>query len=186
MSVIQTSTKRSVAAPMFTPFAKAIVRSYGAWDRASDKFSAELSRTMNQYVDACRIAPDMAKDKESCDAIAKAIRTAEPFERAVRDGLLQPKTIAEYANGAARAYFHGVEWTPRLKNDPDKGLPWGKAKGSKGTKAGAVTSTSRADLDQTIQKALAQARLLTLHGLAAALLDVAVEHLEGFEEKTAQ
>ena len=183
MSVIQVSTKRSVTAPAFTPFAKAIVKSYGAWDRASDKFSTELSRTMNQYIDACRIAPDMAKDEESCKALTKAIRTAEPFERAVRDGLLLPKTITEYAQGAARAYYHGVEWTNALKNDPNMGLPWGKAgKGSKGTKAGAVTSTTRDALDETIRKMLEQARILGLVEFAADALDLAVDRLEGFTE----
>lgn len=187
MSVIQASTKRAVTAPAFNPHAAAIVKAYGKFDRASSTFSAELSRTMNQYVDVCRVAPEMAKDEESCKALQKAIRNAEPFTRAVADGLLEPKTITEYAQGAARAYFYGVEWTPRLKNDSEMALPWGKkTAGSTATKAGKVESTDRAALDATLVKALKQARMLGLLDFAATLLDHAVESLDGFAEPTEQ
>ena len=125
MSVIKASTKPAVTAPTFNAHAANIVKAYGAFDRATSKFSAEVSRTLNTYVDACRVAPGMGKDEASCKAMQKAIREAEAFTRAVAEGLLEPKTITEYAQGAARALFHGVEWGPRLKNDPAYALPWG-------------------------------------------------------------
>ena len=185
MAIVQASTKPAVTAPAFTAHAANIVRAFGAWDRASSKFSAELSRTMNSYIDACRIAPGMGKDEASCEAVKKAIRKAEPFERAVADGLILPKTVTEYAQGAARALHHGVEWTPSLKNDPAMALPWGKAgKGGSAAKAGKVTSTSREDLDKTLSKAIAQARMLGLTEFAADLVDVALESLDGFKEVT--
>ena len=182
MSVIKTPTKPAVTAPTFNAHAANIVKAYGAFDRASSKFSAELSRTLNAYVDACRVAPGMDKGKESCAAMQKAIKNADAFIRAVADGLLESKTITEYANGAARALHYGVEWTANLKNDPTKALPWSKkAKGGAG-KAGAVTSTSREDLDKTLSKAIAQARILGLTEFAAQVLDVAIESLDGFKE----
>ena len=187
MSVIQASTKRAVTAPAFTHHAADIVKAYGFFDKASEKFSAAVSRTMNQYVDACRIAPDMAKDEASCKALQKAIREAEPFVRAAADRRIEPKTITEYAQGAARAYFYGVEWTPRLKNDSDMALPWSKkGAGNTATKAGKVESTDRAALDATIVKALKQARMLGLLDFAATLLDHAIESLDGFTEPTEQ
>jgi hypothetical protein len=183
MSVIKTPTKPAVTAPTFNAHAANIVKAYGAFDRASSKFSAELSRTLNAYVDACRVAPGMDKGKESCAAMQKAIKNADAFVRAVADGLLESKTITEYAQGAARALHHGVQWTPRLKNEPTKALPWGKAgNGSGAGKAGAVTSTSREDLDKTLSKAIAQARMLGLTEFAAQVLDVAIESLDGFKE----
>jgi len=183
MSVIKTPTKPAVTAPTFNAHAANIVKAYGAFDRASSKFSAELSRTLNAYVDACRVAPGMDKGKESCAAMQKAIKNADAFVRAVADGLLESKTITEYAQGAARALHYGVEWTANLKNDPTKALPWGKAgKGGGAGKAGAVTSTSREDLDKTLSKAIAQARILGLTEFAAQVLDVAIESLDGFKE----
>lgn len=184
MSVIKTPTKPAVTAPAFNPFAQAIVKSYGKFDKAASNFADQLSRTMNAYVDACRVAPGIGKDKESCQAVQKAIKNADAFVRAVSDGLLESKTVTEYAQGAARALHYGIEWTANLKNDPTKALPWGKAgKGGAG-KAGAVTSTSREDLDKTLSKAIAQARILGLTEFAAQVLDVAIESLDGFKETT--
>lgn len=183
MPVIKASTKPAVTAPAFNAHAAAIVKAYGAFDRASSKFSAELSRTLNTYVDTCRVAQGIGKDEASCKAVQKAIRESDAFVRAIADGLLESKTITEYAQGAARALHHGVEWTPRLKNDPAYALPWGKAgKGGGAGKAGAVTSTSREDLDKTLSKAIAQARMLGLTEFAAQVLDVAIESLDGFTE----
>ncbi len=183
MPVIKTSTKPTVTAPAFNPFALAIVKSYGKFDKAASNFADQLSRTMNAYVDACRVAPGVGKDKESCQAVQKAIKNADAFVRAVADGLIEPKTVTEYAQGAARALHHGVEWFADIKNRPEFGLPWGKAgKGGGAGKAGAVTSTSREDLDKTLSKAIAQARILGLTEFAAQVLDVAIESLDGFKE----
>ncbi len=182
MSVIKTPTKPAVTAPAFNAHAANIVREYGKFDRASANFADQLSRTMNAYVDACRVAPGMDKGKESCAAMQKAIKNADAFVRAVADGLLESKTITEYAQGAARALHYGVEWTANLKNDPTKALPWGKAGKGGASKAGKVTSTSREDLDKTLSKAIAQARMLGLTEFAAQVLDVAIESLDGFKE----
>jgi hypothetical protein len=185
MSVIKASTKRTVTAPAFNPFAQAIVKSYGKFDKAASNFADQLSRTMNQYIDAARVAPGIGKDKESCQAVQKAIRESDAFVRAVADGLLHRSTVTEYAQGAARALHHGVEWFADIKNRPEFGLPWGKAgKGGGAGKAGAVTSTSREDLDKTLSKAIAQARILGLTEFAAQVLDVAIESLDGFKETT--
>jgi hypothetical protein len=184
MPVIKTSTKPTVTAPAFNPFALAIVKSYGKFDKAASNFADQLSRTMNQYIDAARVAPGIGKDKESCQAVQKAIRESDAFVRAVADGLLHRSTVTEYAQGAARALHHGVEWFADIKNRPEFGLPWGKAGKGGASKAGAVTSTSREDLDKTLSKAIAQARMLGLTEFAAQVLDVAMESLDGFKETT--
>jgi hypothetical protein len=56
-----------------------------------------------------------------------------------------------------------------------------KAKAAK-TKTGKVESTDRAALDETLFKALKQARLLGLTGFASELIDLCAESLDGFEE----
>jgi hypothetical protein len=48
--------------------------------------------------------------------------------------------------------------------------------------SGAVQSTSRTDLDKTLSKAMAQARLLGLTEFAAELVDLCVDCLDGFKE----
>lgn len=186
MPIVHTSNKPApVVAPTFAHHANTIVKAYGAFDKASSKFAATLSLTMNQYVDACRIAPGIGKDEVSCKAIQKAIRESDSFVRAVADGLLESKTITEYAQGAARALHYGVAWTPTLKNDPEMALPWGKGKGKGGSKAksGKVESTDRAALDATLSKAIKQARMLGLVEFAANVVDLALESLDGFQEK---
>lgn len=184
MSVIKTPTKPTVTAPTFNTHAANIVKAYGKFDKAASNFSDQLSRTMNAYVDACRVAPGIGKDEASCKAVQKAIRESDAFVRAIADGLLHRNTVTEYAQGAARALHHGVEWFADIKNRPEFGLPWGKAgKGGAG-KAGKVTSTSREELDKTLSKAIAQARILGLTEFAAQVLDVAIESLDGFKEIT--
>jgi hypothetical protein len=56
-----------------------------------------------------------------------------------------------------------------------------KAKAAK-AKTGKVESTDRAALDETLFKALKQARLLGLTGFAADMVDLCAEALDGFEE----
>jgi hypothetical protein len=47
-----------------------------------------------------------------------------------------------------------------------------------------VSTTTRKDLDKTISKALAQARLLNLTDFAADLLDMCIDTLPDFKETT--
>lgn len=61
------------------------------------------------------------------------------------------------------------------------GFAKSKAKAAK-AKTGKVESTDRAALDETLFKALKQARLLGLTGFAAELVDLCAESLDGFEE----
>jgi hypothetical protein len=48
-----------------------------------------------------------------------------------------------------------------------------------------VTSTTREELDKTISKAIAQARILGLSEFSASMVDLAIESLDGFKEVTA-
>lgn len=183
--LVQTSTKPApVKAPAFDASASAIIKAIKTADKAAERLSATISNTMNTYVDMCRVAPDMDKGEASCKAMQAAIRESQVVIDAVASGVIEAKTFTEYAQGAARALHHGVEWTPTLKNDPAMALPWGKKSAGKGgaKKAGSVETTDTAALTATLQKALKQARLLGMDGFAADLFDVASENIEGFAE----
>ena len=56
-----------------------------------------------------------------------------------------------------------------------------EAKAKADTKAGAVKSTTREALDQSIHKVIEQANMLGLKGFAIDLTDLATEQLDGFK-----
>jgi len=186
MPVIQASNKPApVKAPAFDEAARVILKATKAFDLAGSKWSAQIAQSMQQYVDYC--ATTIGRDEAACKAAQKAIRESQVVLDAIAAGVVEAKTFTEYAQGAARALHHGIEWTATLKNDPTKALPWSKkAKGGAATKAGKVESTDRKALDETLCKALKQARLLGLTEFAAQILDVAIESLDGFEEPKVQ
>lgn len=192
-----------VNAPEFTG-ASALYAAEHAINKASSAYSATVANLMQAHVDACTVA-GLPKTEDGCKAISRSImqgmteviranlhKTAGVSKKdaATMDAssvwLLSPiprKTITEYSAGAQRAFFHGVPWTANLKNQPEYGLPWGKAGKSGSTeKAGPVETTTRESLDQTLCKALAQARMLGLKEFVLDLVDLCQDRLDGFKE----
>lgn len=168
--------------------ARAVVTALKSFDAAASKTSAQITLAFQTMVDAA-IKAGVTKDEKGVKAFMKDIREAEAFTDAVAIGLMEKKTVTEYAQSAGRAFFHNVPFTANLKNDKDMGFPWGKAgKGDTDSagKAGKVESTTREDLDATARKLLKQMRLLGLIELAASTLDVLIEGLDGFTETEAQ
>ena len=170
--------------PSINKSAQSILKATKTFDGASSKFYADLSRVMNSEILVAVRKSGLPKTEPALKALKAQIRGCQPFVDAVAIGLLERKTVTEYAEGLARAYFHEVDWSASLKNNPEMALPGSKAgKGGDGAgKAGKVESTTRKDLDDTARKFLKQARLLGLTGLAADVLDVLVAGLDGFTE----
>ena len=174
-------------APAFESFAKPIVTAHKAFDKASEKLSAIVARTFQAYIDVCAKA-GIGHDKPSIDAIGAAIRECESFKYHVGMGNFERTTITNYAQSAMRAYFYGVPFAPSLFTNKEMILPWGKTSSGKTggddvPDAGATSGkTSRAELDKTLSKALAQARLLGLTEFAANVLDLCLESLDDFKE----
>lgn len=179
--IVHTNNKSpAIVAPSFDAHAKRIGKSYESFDIASAKLSAVVLETMQAFIDSCG---DLPRDKKGCDALGKAIRDCETVKGFTESGFMERKTFTEYAQSAMRAHFHGVPFSPALKNDKSMGLPWGKVSGKDGaTSSGAMVSTSREALDKTICKALQQMRLLGLTELAANTLDLMIDSLDNFSE----
>jgi hypothetical protein len=178
------STKtQTVKAPSFDAYAKPIIRGYESFDKAASKLRDVVQSTMQAYIDVCAKA-GIERDQKGCTALGKAIRECETVANIVASGAMEKKTFTEYAQAAMRAHFHAVPFEASLKNNPDFALPWGKAKESTGAKSGKVESTSRAELDKTLSKALKQARILGLTEFAANILDLCIESLDNFAEVT--
>lgn len=165
----------------FNTQASNIIRGYKAFDKAGAALNAIVTRELQFYIDA-HIVAGTAKDEKGCKALQKGITQCEAVLNVVASGAMEKKTFTEYAQGAARAFYYGVPFAADLKNNPDYKLPWGKAGKGTTAKAGKVTSTTRESLDQTLSKAIEQARALGLTEFAAEVLDLALESLDGFAE----
>lgn len=176
-----------VALPEFDSGAIAIIKAHEAFDKASARLADVVNYTMQSYVDKCNKA-GVAKDEASVIRLGTMIRESQPVLDIVASGAMERKTFTEYANSAMRAFYWGVPYEASLKNKPEYILPWSKAKtkgdaGDAGeTETGKTTTPTRAELDKTISKALAQARALGLLNFAAELVDLATESLDGFSE----
>ena len=165
----------------FNERARAIGKAYKGFDLAAGKLTAIVNREMQAHVDAWFLAN--GKSEQSVKAMGKTIRDSQVVLDLVATGAMERKTFTEYAQSAMRALHWGVPFEAGLKNNPDYALPWGKtSKGAGVTSNGPVKSTSRADLDKTISKALAQARLLGLTEFAGDMLDLCLDRLDGFKE----
>jgi len=180
-----------VIAPSFIPFGSKVVRAYQAFDLASVKMSGTIDATMRQYVDAC-VIEGLARTEDGCKAIRKAIAVACDegkgiLATAVATGAIERKTLIEYGASAQRAFFHNVPWEAGLKNDPAFALPWGKAKATsdgvkaEAVKAGKVQTTTVKELQETLMKAIEQARMLQMRDFANELGGFAGNYLDGFK-----
>jgi len=78
--------------------------------------------------------------------------------------------------------FYGVAWEAGLKNNPDYALPGGKVSTPVAEKAGKVSTTTLDAAHKTLQKAIAQYRLLNQSMLVAAMLDAVQEFYPDFVE----
>ena len=151
----------SIVSVSFDSNARNIGKAFAGFDKAHGKLTAAVAREMQAYIDQWFITN--GKGEQSVKAMGAAIRDSQVVIDLVATGAMEKKTFTEYAQGAMRALHYGVPFAADLKNNPDMALPWGKAKTS-GTAAknGKVSTTTRAELDKTLTKALAMARTLGL------------------------
>jgi len=172
-----------IVLPSFDSHAKSIIRGWKSFDNAQGKLSTVVCTAMQKFVDTWLV--QVGKDEKSVKAMGKAIRESQVVIDACATGQMEKKTFTEYAQSAMRALHYGVEFSPALKNDDTKKLPFSKKSTPATAKAGKVSSTTREELDKTISKAIAQARILGLSEFSASMVDLAIESLDGFKEVTA-
>ena len=167
--------------PSFDNSAAAIIAAQRQADKVNVKAGAAIVQAMQQHLDACAVN-GVPRDLPGVTAIGKVIRECQAFIDAVACGTFEKKTITEYAQGAMRAYFHNVEFTASLKNDPDFKIP---AKDGSVKKSGSVSTTTKAAAFKTARKLLEQLRLIECDDCAAAVLDAMLDGFEDFTETEA-
>ena len=174
-----------------------VITALDVFDAASVTFANELRGAMQSMVDAATKS-GLKKDETAVTAFGNMVRDA--FVDAIAEGMIERKTVTEYAQGCMRAFFHGVEWSASLKNATDMRLPWSKAPAKAGAKASTVIGTNasaaakaaetvattskalpRPQLDALLRTTLKALRDAGLVETAAEVLDVFLE-IDGFTE----
>ncbi len=142
------------------------------------KIRADQDKAIQAVLDALTIACDKPK-AEFMKGNAKtndARREVKEMFDAIVSPTVSKSSAASYQSAFWIAFEKGIPFQRDLNNKKE-----GDAKPAT-PKSGKVTSTSRTDLDKTLSKALAQARMLGLTEFAADVLDLCLERLEGFKE----
>jgi hypothetical protein len=151
-------------------------------DQAGIKASAAIAIHVNQFIDAVAVSGQVLRDAKGAKAVGSAIR--EGFADFVAMGAIKQATVNNYATGAARAFFHNVDWTARLFQQPEMAVP--SAKTGKTKTSGVVRTTDNAALIKTLRKAIEQARLLKQDTVAQGLVDLGYEIDPEFTETAAE
>jgi hypothetical protein len=163
---------------------KAFKDSHGKLNKVMASIASDRSKAVNQVLDAMFVACDKPKDvfmKGNAATNAARYQVKAMFDAIVEAGHLESSTGKSYQTCFWIAFEQGVTWAPDLANKKTADKQAGEAKAS-AKASGAVQSTSRTDLDKTLSKAMAQARLLGLLEFAAELVDLCVDSLDGFKE----
>lgn len=160
----------------------AVIKSFEGEAKAIAKARTAQDKAIQGALDAMFIACDKPKAeflKGNAKTNAARGQIKGMFDAIVEAGYISKSSGASYQSAFWIAFEQGVEFKRDLNNKKDKAE--GEAKTS-AKASGAVQSTSRTDLDKTLSKAMAQARLLGLLDFAADLVDLCQDRLDGFEE----
>jgi hypothetical protein len=159
---------------------QAVVKSFEGEAKAVAKARIVQDKAIQGALDAMFIACDKPKAeflKGNAKSNEARGQIKSMFDAIAEAGYISKSSAASYQSAFWIAFEQGVEFKRDLNNKKDKVEAKASAKAS-----GAVQSTSRTDLDKTLSKAMAQARLLGLTDFAAELVDLCIDRLDGFKE----
>lgn len=155
-----------------------VIKLFHGEGEAIAKIRGEQDKAIQAVLDAMLLACDKPK-AEFMKGNAKT-NEARGEVKAMFDAIVSPtvskSSAASYQSAFWIAFEQGIPFQRDLNNKKEKGEKVSTPK------SGKVTSTSRTDLDKTLSKALAQARMLGLTEFAASVLDLCLESLDGFTE----
>lgn len=143
------------------------------------KIRTEQDKAINAVLDAMTLACDKPKDifMKGNAKTNEARREIKELFDAIVSPTCSKSSAASYQSAFWIAFEQGIAFQRDLNNKKENA-----GEKSSEPKSGKVTSTSRTDLDKTLSKALAQARMLGLTEFAADILDLCIESLDDFKE----
>jgi len=162
----------------------AVVKSFEGEAKAIAKARAIQDKAIQSALDAMLVACDKPKavflmGNAKTNPARGQIKAM--FDAITEAGFISKSSAASYQSAFWIAFEHGIPFQRDLNNKKD--TPESTGTGSENPKSsGGVQSTSRKDLDKTLSKAMAQARLLGLLEFAAELVDLCIDRLDGFTE----
>ena len=164
-----------------------VIKSFEGEAKAIAKARTAQDKAIQAALDAMFIACDKPKAlflKGNAKTNEARGQIKAMFDAIVEKGFISKSSGASYQSAFWIAFEQGIEFSRDLNNKPkpdtDKGI--GGTGGEKPPVSGGIQSTTRTDLDKTLTKALAQARLLGLTDFAADLLDMCLDRLDNFQE----
>jgi hypothetical protein len=143
------------------------------------KIRVEQDKAINAVLDAMTLACDKPKElfMKGNAKTNEARREIKELFDAIVSPTCSKSSAASYQSAFWIAFEQGIAFQRDLNNKKENA-----GEKSSEPKSGKVTSTSRTDLDKTLSKALAQARMLGLTEFAADILDLCIESLDDFKE----
>jgi hypothetical protein len=143
------------------------------------KIRTEQDKAINAVLDAMTLACDKPKElfMKGNAKTNEARREVKEMFDAIVSPTCSKSSAASYQSAFWIAFEQGIAFQRDLNNKKENA-----GEKSSEPKSGKVTSTSRTDLDKTLSKALAQARMLGLTEFAADILDLCIESLDDFKE----
>ena len=161
----------------------AIFKSFAHGAKQAKAIQAAQDREIQKAVDAMTLACNMDKAlflKGNAKTNAYRAEVKALFMGlADADVNVSRTTAIQYQTSFWIAFEKNIPFQRNLFQTENKKQSEKKEADAK--KAGAVKSTTRESLDQSINKVIEQARLLGLTGFALDLIDLATEQLDGFK-----
>jgi hypothetical protein len=161
-----------------------VIKSFEGEAKAIAKARTIQDKAINQALDAMWIACDKPKAeflKGNAKTNPARGQIKAMFDAITEAGFVSKSSAASYQSAFWIAFEQGIPFQRDLNNKAKSGTSEGEGT-TKAPDTGAVQSTSRTDLDKTLSKALAQARLLGLTEFAADMLDLCLDRLDNFQE----
>jgi hypothetical protein len=176
--------KENIMSVINASLVSAVVKSFEGEAKAIAKARAGQDKAINQALDAMWIACDKPKAeflKGNAKSNEARGQIKAMFDTIAEAGYISKASAASYQTCFWIAFEQGIPFQRDLANKKSEAKSEASTD-NKTDKAGTVQSTSRTDLDKTLTKALAQARLLGLTDFAADLLDMCLDRLDNFQE----
>ena len=172
MTVINQSLITAVV-KSFEGEAKAIAKARGIQDKA-------IQAALDAMFIACdKPKADFLKGNAKTNPARGQIRGM--FDAIAEAGFVSKSSAGSYQSAFWIAFEGGIEFKRDLNNKKDAPESASESKANPKS-SGGVQSTTRTELDKTLSKAMAQARLLGLTEFAAELVDLCIDRLDGFTE----
>jgi hypothetical protein len=173
-----------------TAITEATIAAFGKADKLAKETGAKIiaiqDKAVQLLLDDMVIKADKPKVEfaqgNACSNPARA-EVKALFDALVEKEYIKAKSAAQYQSCFWHAFKTGVPFSRSLINEKAATKKAdGASKATATPKTGKVESTTRAELDKTLSKAIKQARLLKLTEFAACILDQCIESLDAFKE----